>query len=151
MLYFIECMMRCISNGPGWNVGPLSTTGKPLTFKDASVGILGWLVVAVTILLILHIIKFSKNKNQDKSSNSEKSEIEVSNEKGKKSRNSKILNSIIYIFECMALGILCLRSGTNRIMYSTGEKVTKKEVVICVCIWIVVAIYIADIILILSL
>ena len=143
--------MRCISNGPGWNVGPLSTTGNPLTFKDASVGILGWLIVAVTILLISHIIKFSKKKNKDKSSNSDNLEVEVLNEKRKKFRNSKILISIIYIFECMALGILCLHSGTDRIMYSTGEKVTRKEVVTCVCGWLVIAIFVSDIILILCL
>lgn len=45
---------------------------------------------------------------------------------------------MLYILECMALGILCMHSGTNRIMSTTGEQATWKEVGVCLLSWAVV-------------
>lgn len=46
---------------------------------------------------------------------------------------------MLYILECMALGILCMYGGIDMKMYTTGEEPTTKEVGVCMLCWLLMS------------
>ncbi|MCM1546557.1 MAG: hypothetical protein NC033_05930 [Clostridiales bacterium] len=131
MLYILECMALGILCMYGGTDRIMSTTGEQPTWKEVGVCLLSWIIVFLVILFIVDLIKYilSKKKKLD-------------------DRNDFVLG-VLYILECMALGILCMHGGTDRKMYTTGNRATGKEVVYCLVGWLFVVLIIISISLIL--
>lgn len=45
---------------------------------------------------------------------------------------------MLYVLECMIMGLLSLAGGTDRVMYTTGEKQTRTDVWVSIFTWLVV-------------
>jgi len=45
---------------------------------------------------------------------------------------------MLYILECMIMGLASLAGGTDRVMYTTGEKQTRIDIWVSIFSWLVV-------------
>ncbi|MGN0823822.1 MAG: hypothetical protein ACI4MB_01995, partial [Candidatus Coproplasma sp.] len=127
MLYILECMALGILCMYGGTDMIMSTTGEQPTWKEAGVCILSWFIVLLVVLFFVYLIKhiLSKKKNS--------------------SNNKSFISGLLYLMECMALGILCMLGGIDRKMKTTGCKATSKEVVYCIICWLVIVVFIISI------
>lgn len=142
MLYILECMLFCFSNGLGWNSRtPLETTGELMTLKDISVGLLGWFIVVLAIFIIIYTVRYfyNKHKNCEVSGDNQASLIKAKN---------NYFSGYLYLLECMFLCILFFRNKANRVMYTTGQKPKSKEIAYCISAWIYLALMVTWIVLI---
>ena len=132
MLYILECMALAILNMYGGTDRIMFSTGEHPTWKEVGVCTLGWEIVFLIGIFIAYSVRYLLKKK-----------------KNLPSKKNEFLLGFLYVLECMGLGILCLRGGRNRKMYSTGEKATSKEIVYCVIFWLLLALMVASICLIL--
>ena len=126
VLYILECMglgILCLNGGTDIK---LNTTGEQPTWKEAGVCILSWFIVLLVILFFVYLIKYMLNKKKNSSN------------------NKPFILGLVYLLECMALGVLCMHGGTDRKMKTTDNKATSKEVVYCIICWLVIYVIITS-------
>jgi len=121
------------------------TTGEEPTFKEAGVCMLGWLIASLVLLFIIYVIRF---RSKRKKCVSKKNYAEYDTNKEKISPTPKFSTGFLYILECMGLGILCAFRGADKKLYSTGSKVTRQEVAICLFSWFILSLIVVSIVLI---
>lgn len=145
MLYILECMFYGLTCLHGGNNKPLQSTGEALTRKDAGVCMLGWAIVVMLIFLIAYIINYLAHRN--KADVNKDIKLNENNSKNLVLRKG-FFNGLIYLAECIALVFLIMLGGTNRTLYSTGKRATKKEVAYCVIGWMYIFLIVVAIVLI---
>ena len=139
MLYILECMFLLLLSTTSGNVGTLKTTGKPATLKDLGVAMLGWVILGFLILIIIYTIKSIINRKNIKRNIIEQNDL-------KRDENNSVSNDLLnkksygllYVIECMTFALICMVGGTDSKMITTGEKPTRKEIIISVIGWGVV-------------
>lgn len=124
---------------------PLQSTGKAFTLRDFGVALLGWLIVLVIIFLIIYLIKYSVHKRKI-SVQSRNNVCETGDVCKDKFLTGGVFSGIIYIFECISLGISYFFGGLKRPMRTTGKIPTCKEISYCIMGWIIVVLIILSII-----
>ncbi len=124
---------------------PLQSTGKAFTLRDFGVALLGWLIVLVIIFLIIYLIRYFVGKRKISVNNRDKA-CERGDVCKDKFLTGGIFSGIIYIFECLSLGITCFFGGLKRPMRTTGKIPTSKEISYCIMGWIIVVLIILSII-----
>ncbi len=131
MLYILECMalgILCIHSGIDMK---MYTTGNEPTNKEVGVCMLCWLLMGLIVLFIGYWIRYACKKKTYNNVNDKNSVITKENT----AKKMKFSFGLLYLLECMALGILCMHSGIDRNLYTTGKKTTFKEVMICFAGW----------------
>lgn len=143
MLYVLECMalgILCMHSGIDMK---MYTTGEQPTLKEAGICLICWLFLSLVVLFFIYLIKYVRNKKAHyRSSDKNLAHIEDNDAR------IKFSSGIIYLLECMALGILCMYSGFDRKLYTTGKKATFKEIIISFSCWVYLSLIIVAIVLI---
>lgn len=131
MLYILECMalgILCMHSGIDMK---MYTTGEEPTTKEVGVCMLCWLLMALVVLFIGYWIRYAYKKkayNNVNDNNLVKAKENVD-------KKMKFSFGLLYLLECLALGILCMHGGIDRNLYTTGKKATFKEVIISFASW----------------
>lgn len=148
MHYILDCMFYIFTCLHGGNNAPLQSTGEPFTLRDLGVALLSWLILMVIILLLIYLIKYSINKRKISSKEQDK-KYSMDDVCKNKYLTRGFFSGIVYIFECILLGILCVHGGMKRPMYTTGKIPTSKDVSYCIMGWIIILLIFLSIIFIL--
>ena len=124
MLYVLECMiLGFVKIG---NETKMYTTGAEPSWQEVGVGFLGWVVLAIIVLLISFSVRYKKAQN-------------VSFFYG-------IAHCVLYILECMTFCFLYLFK--KREMRTTKRTPNKDDVAVCLVAWVFLILIIGAIILI---
>lgn len=144
ILYVFECMalgILCMYSGIDMK---MYTTGEEPTTKEVGVCMLCWLLMGLVVLFIGYWIRYADKKKAYNNVN-DKNLVKANEDTAKKMKFSFWL---LYLLECMALGILCIHGGIDRNMYTTSKKATFKEVMISFAGWAYLSLVVVSIVLI---